>query len=258
MRLFRFDLRNAFRRFAIFGVMGFAGCANTCIVGVVNNGSGSLGVAAGNPPPVCSTQAVGAVRINVVKSPACQACTATTRAEHVFVTLRGIELRASAAEEQAAAEWLEIAPELENEPRQIDLIGHSPHELLLKNAVVPAGSYREIRLQFRPDLPASDAKPIAENACGEARWNCAVLADESTKPLFWGQNVPELVMRIQNGDNDLLVVLPDGEIDLQLRLEAGLAPRFSATEGWKLVSALSGSASISKKSPDAADNSPFK
>jgi len=244
MQLFGYELGNVFCRSAMFGVIVLAGCANTCFVGVVNNGSGSLGVAAGNPPPVCSTQATGMVRVSAVKSPVCEACTAAARANHVFVTLRGIQLRANVPEDHDAAEWLEIAPELASEPRQIDLMGSSLFELLVKNAVVPAGSYREVRLQFFPDSPASAVKLPAENACGDARWNCVLLADEGAKALSWAGKEPELRMKIENGDSDLLVVLPDGIYDLQLSLEAHQVSYFSATEAWKLVSVLGGRVSI--------------
>jgi hypothetical protein len=238
MQLLLRELRNALSCFALFGLIGLAGCANTCFVGVVNNGSGSLGVAAGNPPPVCSTTATGAIRVTALKSPACETCTAAARADHVFVTLRGIQLRSDAPNGRDTAEWLEIAPELANEPIQIDLIGHSEHKLFMKNTVVPAGSYREVRLQF-----LSDAKLAPDNACGDTRSNCVVLADGSTKSLQWTKDAPELLMTIQNGDSDLLVVLPDGVLELQLSLEADQVPYFSPTEGWKLVSVLVGHAS---------------
>lgn len=242
MRHFPYEPRSVFRLSAIFGVIGFAGCGNTCFVGVVNNGSGSFGVAAGNPPPVCSAQAT--MRVNAMKSSACEACTAAARAEHVFVTLRGIELRANAPEEGDTAGWLQIAPELAGEPRQIDLVGGSLPELLVMNSVVPAGGYSEVRLQFFSDSPTNDAKLPAENACGEKHWNCAVMGDGSTKPLSWAGDEPELRMKIQNGDSDILMVFPGGMFDLQLRLEAVQVPNFSTTEGGKLASVLVGSASV--------------
>jgi Domain of unknown function (DUF4382) len=177
-------------------------------------------------------------------SPVCDACTAAARADHVFVTLRGIQLRSSASGERDTAEWLEIAPELANQPLQIDLMGGSVHELIVKNAVVPAGSYHEIRLQFLPDSKVSDAKLPDDNACGDARSNCVVLADGNTKPLHWTKDTPELLMTIQNGQSDFVVVLPDGKFELQLSLEADQVPYFSAAEGWRLVSVLVGHASV--------------
>ena len=183
------------------------------------------------------------MRVNAVKSPACETCTAAARTDHVFVTLRGIELRANAPEERDTAGWLEIAPELAGEPRQIDLVGGSAPELV-KTSIVPAGSYREVRLRFLSDSPENAAKLPAENVCGEKRWNCAVMGDGSTKALSWAGDEPELRMKIQNGNNDLLVVFPDGVFDLQLRLETEQVPNTSTTEGWKLVSVLVGRASV--------------
>ena len=245
MSLFPYELRNMLCLSAIFGVIGFAGCSNTCFIGVVNNGSGSLSVAAGNPPPVCSAQAT--MRVNAMKSPACKPCTAAARVDHIFVTLRGIQLRASVPEERDTEEWLEIEPELANEPRQIDLVGGSLPDLLVKNSVIPAGGYREVRLQFLSDSPANATKLPAENACGEKQWNCVVMGDGTTKALSWAGDEPELRMRIQNGDSDLLMVLPDGVFDLQLRLETEQVPSFSTTEGGNLVSVLVGRVSVTSE-----------
>jgi hypothetical protein len=184
------------------------------------------------------------MHVNAMKSPACEACTAAARAEHVFVTLRGIQLRPTALEERDAADWLEIAPELANGPRQIDLIGDSLPELLVKNAFVPAGSYREVRLQFLHNSPENAAKLPTENACGNKQWNCVVMGDGNTRPIRWPGDEPDLHTKIQNGDSDLLVVLPDGVFDLQLRLETERIPDFSTTEGWQVVSVLVGRASV--------------
>jgi hypothetical protein len=187
------------------------------------------------------------MRVNAMKSPACEACTAAARTDHVFVTLRGIELRANSPEDHDGTEWLEIAPELADEPRQIDLVGGSLLELLVKNSVIPAGGYREVRLQFLSDSPANAVKLPVENACGEKQWNCAVMGDGSTKALSWARDQPELRMRIQNGVSDLLMVLPDGVFDLQLRLETEQMPSFSTTEGWRLASVLVGRASVTSE-----------
>jgi len=195
------------------------------------------------------------MRVVTQKSPVCQACTASARADHIFVTLRSIQLRGSAFAELDSADWLEVAPELANEPRQIDLIGDSPPELLVENAVVPAGSYREVRLQFLPDSPVNTVTLPAENACGDTRWNCVVTGDGRTKPLRWTDDAPELMLAIRNAaGGDLLVILPGGIFDLQLSLEAAQVPYSSAAEGWTLLSALVGRASVTRKWPIADDS----
>jgi len=240
----------------MLGGICLVGCANTCFVGFVDNGNGSLTVAAGNPPPACSlTKTNATMRVIAMKSPVCQTCTAAARADHVLVTLRGIQLRPGALEHHDPPEWLEVAPELANGPRQIDLIGDSVLELLMKNAAVPAGSYHEVRLQFLPDSPASAAKLPAENACGDTRWNCVITADGSTKPLRWTDDVPELLMTIQNASGDSLVVFPGAVFDLQLTLQTDQLPYASATEGWKLVTALVGRASVTRTWPRTDDGS---
>ena len=99
----------------------------------------------------------GAIRAFGLKSMVCKTCTPSVRIEHVFVTLQGIQLRSHSGEEENGADWLEIAPRLKNQPRQIDLMGELIPDTLLETETVPADSYTEVRLQFVPD---SDGKML--------------------------------------------------------------------------------------------------
>ena len=211
------SFRNLFRGGAILSAIGFAGCSNSCFVGVFNNGQGGVVVKAGNPPPPCSlTQARAAVTAVAQKSAACETCTADARVEHVFVTMQGIELRPTVPDE-TNNDWLEIAPALASKPRPIDLVGDSL-ETLVENANIPAEAYREIRLRFCFDSP-SHQECRADTPCGETLRNCVMMADGRIEALRWPGGTPELVIAIRTLEGHSLAVLPDSFTDLRLCLE---------------------------------------
>jgi hypothetical protein len=101
----------------MFTAIALTGCGDSCFVGFSNNGNGGLIVKVANPPPSCSlSQVHGAMSVVALKSSLCETCTAATRVEHVFVTLRGIQLRPGASEDARSPNWLELAPHLAKEP----------------------------------------------------------------------------------------------------------------------------------------------
>lgn len=247
---FRYSLWDTFCCAVIFTAIGLAGCRNSCFVGVSNNGNGSVIVKAGDPPPVCSlSQANGAVRAVALKSPVCESCTASARVEHVFVTLRSIQLCPSATADPNSPDWLEIVPHLANEPRQIDFMGRSMPEILVESAMIPAGNYRQIRLQFLADSPANAEKLPADNACGQTRWNCIVMADGHVEPLHLPGDVPEILITTQSREIDSLVVWPDTRMDLWLSLEPRQVVYSSGTERWKPQNVLVGRVTAVRQSP---------
>lgn len=245
MRFSRCHVRSTFRCAAMFMAIGLAGCGNSCFVGFINNGNGSFTINAGNPAPTCSlTQVNGMLNAVAVKSTLCETCAPAARVEHIFVTLRSIQLRPSDSYDTNAPDWLELAPELANEPRQFDLMGSSMPVILIENAIVPAGSYREVRLQFVPGSPTNAEELPAENACGGTRWNCMVMADRRVEALSSPGDVSELLIPSQSMESGSLVVLPDARLDLQLSLEPHQGFYFSSTEGWKAQNVLVGRATV--------------
>jgi len=237
---------------------GLAGCGNSCFVGFSNNGNGGVIIKAGNPTPTCSlSQANGTLSVVALKSSVCESYAAAARVEHVFVTLRSIELRPRADNDANAPDWLELAPRLAKEPRQIDLMGDAMPVILVESALVPAGSYREVRLQlFAVSLTSAEELP-AENACGETRWNCIVMADGHVEPLHLPGEVPELLIPSQSIEGDSVVVLPDSRMHLRLNLEPRQGYYFSSTEGLKLQNALVGRVTVvQQRSLEEANSTP--
>jgi len=236
--------------------VGFAGCGNSCFVGFSNNGNGGVIVKAGNPGPTCSlSRANGTMNAVALKSSVCETCVPATRVEHVFVTLRSIQLRPIASDDTNSPDWVELAPHFANEPRHIDLMGNSVPVILVQSAIVPAGSYREVRLQFFLGSPTSAEELSTENACGETRWNCIVMADGHVEPLRLPGGVPELLIPFQSTESESLVVLPDARMDLQLSLEPRQGSYFSSTEGWKPQNLLVGRATVVRQRSSEAENS---
>jgi Domain of unknown function (DUF4382) len=255
MRFSRYHLRSILGFATMFSAIGLAGCGNACVIGFSNNGNGGLIVKAGNPPPACSlSQANGTMSAVALKSPACESCTVAARVEHVFVTVRSVQLRPSASDDSSSPDWLDLAPHLANKPRQIDLMDNSMPMILVESAIVPAGSYREFRLQFFPGSPTSAEELPAENACGEARWNCIVMADGHIESLHWPGDVPELLIPFQSIEGNSLLVLPDARTDLRLRLEPHRAAYSFSTEGWKPQNVLVGQATVVRQRPLEAEN----
>ena len=243
---------------AIFLAIGLAGCGDFCIAGFSANGTGQVNVNAGNPPPPCSLPHVNTMmRAVAIKSAACEDCSAAARVEHLFVTLQGIELHHDTTEEASSPTWIEIAPQFAGKPRQIDLIGNSPPELLQGNVQVPAGSYREMRLKlfFSPSNNAE--KPLAGNACSGARWNCVILGNGEVEELGLGNENSELLLSIDaKNEGGSFILLPDRQVELQLRLQARQVFHSSMSGAWKPQMILAGYATIEPQASEVERTAP--
>ena len=224
------SLRNAFASAVIFAAFGLVGCGTTCYSGFINNG---FVLTVASPASTCTlNQAKGAVHTAVVKTASCESCTAGARVEHIFVTLRGVQLHPSTVADHDSPDWVEIAPQLAEEPRQIDLIGGSGVEILAESSMIPAGSYRQVRLQFVGDFAAGDERAVVDNVCGATRRNCMVLGDGRVEAVRWGGEAPEVLIGGQSLEGGSVVVLPDTTMELSIRLEPRQVFSSSGKEPW--------------------------
>ena len=218
-----------------------SGCGNSCFVGFSNNGNGGIIVKAGNPPPACSLPQInGAMSVLALKPLLCAFC-AAPGPQHVFVTLRAVQLRSSAIAESGSSDWLEIAPRLADEPLQIDLVGGPVPEVLVDNAAIPAGIYHLIRLRFLPDSQPDAGRPRSPNPCGEAYRNCIVMADGRIDQLGWSAD-PDVLIPADTVPNGALLVPPGAKTDLLLSLELSQMLYFSGAEPLKPRIVLAGRA----------------
>jgi len=234
----------------ILASLALAGCQNSCFLGFSNNGNGGLIVKSGNPPPTCSlTQAQGTMHAAIVRAPACANCTSAARVEHIFLTLRGIQLHPGAVADLDSADWIEIAPQLANTPLQIDLIEDVSSKIVLENTSIPAGTYRQVRLQFLGDSSINADLLPAKNLCGGSQYNCVVMGDRRVQPPLFRGKLPELLLSAGNIEGGSLVLLPGGSTELRLHLEARQAYSSSSTEPWKSQVLLVGRATPALNAP---------
>ena len=244
MWLSRSNLQNIFLCTCAASGLALAGCSNTCFSGSVNNGNGSIGVKTGDPAATCSVPTVpAAAKLIVIKSAVCQQCTAASRVKNAFVTLRGVQLRTD-VEDADSAQWVDIAPEFASKPPQIDLVGdpNSPPELLLPNATVPAGIYREVRLQFVAEPRTSSEDSASGNACGLYS-NCVVMSDEHVELLGFPTDEQELFLSLQTADGHPTAVLPGTRVELRLTLQPHQM-LYSSNRGLNLQQVLAGRAVV--------------
>jgi hypothetical protein len=237
----RFSLRNLRQVLTGTGVLAAlaaAGCGNSCFVAVSNNGNGTVFIAVANPPPTCSLSlGMGTMKMVLTRTPACATCPAATRLEHVFVTVRSMRLRPSDLDEGSSSEVFELAPQFRSAPRQVDLIGDSG-ALLVGSVPVPAGSYRDLRLEFVPDSE-NPAEQRSGSGCRAMLANCAIRGDGRVESLVL-HNSPELVIPF---GGDAVAVLPGTQLELRLRLWPQEA--FVSNGGW--VTTLVGDAEIRRQ-----------
>lgn len=220
-------------------------CGDWCFSGVINNPNGVVFTSKNaSPPPTCpASTIITTMNVVIAKSQPCVDCTSAVRAEHIFVTLAGVQLHSASADAASSPEWIDLAPQLRVQPREIDLLGNSAPFILAKNAPVAAGTYREVRLQFAPDMYAgSDDARSTETFCGHNRANCLLMANGSSEQLHFAGDSPELVMPLGINGSDSLAVVPGARLDLQLSLQPQQVSSVSASLGWQAHFTLAGGA----------------
>src|SRR5215467_11985684 len=101
---------------------------------------------------------------------------------HVFVTVTDVKIHASANAGPNDSGWVDLTPNLQNNPQQVDLLAQASTECFLamlgSKTEIQAGTYQQIRVFLAPDN-TSIAKNIAKNQCSAAPGNmanCVVLA----------------------------------------------------------------------------------
>ncbi len=250
MRCVPRSIRNTFLSAVVLLVcLALTSCGTTCVAGIFTNGTGVVLVKNSTPPPACPfSTGMGMMNVAAGKSQICETCTASRRAQHIFVTLKSIQLHSVFPDPPNNPQWLELAPQLLRQPRQIDLLFDSTPEILVQGAPVPAGTYRELLLQFLPDTPAGPDALTAENSCGQNRRNCMLMADGRVEALHFTGNddSPELLVPLRYNGSSALAVVPGATVDLQLTLQPQQISAVSSSEGWQIHYVLVGSVSVSR------------
>jgi hypothetical protein len=236
-------------RVALLFVVALAGC-NSCVTFTSNPPNGTLGIVSSDPRPACTLVKMNAAaRLQVAPGPACSSCVGSDQVQHIFISIRGIELNPSAAARDDSPGWQELLPpNFEQNPLQIDLLENNANqgirEPLVKTALFPAGIYRQLRLRLVPDQPATDDRLPEKNPCGSGKFNCIVMADGSIQPLRLNEDSPELRITSNTMEGASLLFPPDTDTDLLIELKFVWEWHSSADKGIRLQPVLHGGAKV--------------
>ncbi len=233
---------------ALLFAVWLAGCNNTCFTFTSNPPTGTIGIKVSDPKPTCTLTTGGAVRLTVQTVPMCSSCSDSGRIQHVFVSIRSIDVHPSLMADDDSPDWQELAPQFANQPLQVDLVrdtsDQSARELLGEIVTVPAGIYHQVRMRFVPNQPAPDEGLPERNGCGSVGFNCVVVADSRIQPLQLDGRSPELRLTSDRIEGGSLFIPPDTDTDLVIELKPVWAWFSSTDEGVRLLLALTGSAKV--------------
>ena len=240
-----------FRGALLFSVW-LTGCNSTCFTFTSKPPTGTIDIKAGDPKPSCAlSKANGAVRLTVQTVPMCSPCSGSSRVQHVFVSIRGIEIHPSTTADDDSPDWQELLPpKLVEQPLQVDLVGgtadRGARKPLGEIVAIPAGIYRQVRLRFAPNQSATEDQLRERNACGSAGFNCIVMADGRIQPLLLDGGSPNLRITSDRNEGVSFFIPPDTDTDLVIELRPVWSWVFSASEGVRLLPSLTGSAKVGR------------
>ena len=237
---------------ALLFAIGLTGCNSTCFTFTSNPPTGTIGIKASEPSTTCAlAKANGAVRVQMETEPTCSSCAGSGHVQHIFVSVRGIEVHPGTTADGDSPDWQELLPpKLVKQPLQVDLVrgaaDRGAREPLGEIVAIPAGIYRQVRLRFVPNQPMTDDRLPGKNACGSAGFNCAVMADGRIQPLQLDSGSPELRIMSDRIEGAPLFIPPDTDTDLIIELKLVWVWFSSADEGVRLLPALTGSAKVGR------------
>jgi hypothetical protein len=254
LRKFRAISRNSWNlRFpvALLFVFALTGC-NTCVTFISNPPTGTLGIVASDPRPACNLPKMNAaVRPQLAAEPVCSSCVGvgSGQVQHIFLTIRSIELNSSATAHDDSPDWQELLPlGLEQNPLQIDLMEGKADQTIQaifgKTVLVPAGIYHQLRLRLVPNQPAEGSRLPEKNACGSKTFNCIVTSDGGIQPLQPDDGSSELRIASDKMEGGSLSFFPDTGTDLIIEWKLAWELSSSADIGVRLLPALAGSAKV--------------
>jgi len=141
-------------------------------------------VSCGGTISTMQTQGMGTINVTLSDPPSCMP--PNGQFEHVFITVRSVQAHISASATDSSSGWQELAPQLANQPMQIDLFSEPQTNCVLAqlgSASLPPGTYQQIRLLLLTNSPAASAATPGPNACAGNGFNCVVLSDGSIHQL---------------------------------------------------------------------------
>ena len=120
---------------------------------------------------------------------------------HIYVTITDVQINASSSAGDNDPGWIDLTPNLQQNPQQVDLLGQTNNQCflaMLGSAVeLQPGSYQQIRI-----ILASDSTTVKTNLCGSTA-NCVML---SSNPA----NTPQALLLSSQSKTGLKI--PSGQI----------------------------------------------
>jgi hypothetical protein len=151
------------------------------LAGVALLVSAAIGVSCGGSTQMQTpTTNMGTVNVSISDPPSCMPPNGAFT--HVFVTVRSVQAHIDPNASDDSPGWQELAPQLANQPMQIDLFSAPQTTCVLArlgSASLPVGSYQQIRLLLVSNTPAAGAATPVNNACAGNGFNCVELSDKS-------------------------------------------------------------------------------
>jgi hypothetical protein len=143
-----------------------------CVLFLANCGASTE--VSSNPP-------TGRVNVSISDPPPCRFPAGDFRS--VFVSIRSVQAHISTTASENSGGWVELAPQLAQNPIQVDLLALPSNGCTLaslgSNPSLPVGDYQQIRLILVSNTPGGNDPRPASNACGSQGFNCVVLSDNS-------------------------------------------------------------------------------
>src|SRR5216683_3345239 len=137
------------------------------------------------------TSGMATVNVSISDPPSCSPPAGSFRS--VFITIRSVQAHISATADDNSPGWVELVPELNSQPVQVDLLNLPANgACLLKqlgsNSSLPAGDYQQIRLLLVADNSGSSAV-LSSNACSTLGnvFNCIVDKSSTSELLLSSQ-----------------------------------------------------------------------
>src|SRR5215472_11921786 len=100
---------------------------------------------------------------------------------HIYVTVTDVEIHASSSAGPNDPGWVDLTPNLKNNPQQIDLLAQANNQCFLASlgstTELQPGSYQQIRIFL-----AANSMSVPSNQCGAAA-NCVMLSANPGTPL---------------------------------------------------------------------------
>jgi hypothetical protein len=185
---------------------------------------------------------------------------------HIFVTIVDVQINASSSAGDQDSGWVDLTPNLAQNPQQVDLLGQANNQCFLamlgSSIEIQPGSYQQIRV-----ILADGSATLKNNSCG-AMANCVTLTSDTTntpRPLLLssqaqtGIKIPSgqiaggqfVVAAGETKDLDIdfnacasIVTQGNGQFRLKPVLHAGEVNLTSSSINGRIVDSVSGQAII--------------